>query len=61
MPDWVEPVARYIATEGLEGTFRIAIFAVLGSASIGVLLGTLLTIRFLPSQALIRPGLHSMR
>jgi His/Glu/Gln/Arg/opine family amino acid ABC transporter permease subunit len=54
VPDWVEPVARYIATEGVEGTLRIAVFAVLGSASIGVLLGTLLTIRFLPSQALIR-------
>ena len=54
MPDWVEPVARYIATEGVEGTLRIAVFAVLGSASIGVLLGTLLTIRFLPTQALIR-------
>ena len=54
MPEWVEPVARYVATEGLKGTARIAVFAVLGSALIGVLLGTLLTIRFRPSQALIR-------
>jgi polar amino acid transport system permease protein len=54
VPDWVEPVVRYMATEGLKGTFRIAAFAVLGSALIGVLLGTLLTIRFRPSQALIR-------
>jgi len=54
MPDWVEPVARYMATEGLKGTARIAVLAVVGSAVIGVLLGTLLTIRFRPSQALIR-------
>jgi polar amino acid transport system permease protein len=54
LPDWVEPVARYMAEEGLKGTFRIAAFALFGSAIIGVLLGTLLTIRFRPSQALIR-------
>jgi His/Glu/Gln/Arg/opine family amino acid ABC transporter permease subunit len=54
MPDWVEPVARYMATEGLKGTFRIAAFSLVGSILIGVTLGTLLTIRFLPLRALIR-------
>src|SRR5918997_5631930 len=43
-----------MATEGLKGTARIAVFAVTGSALIGILLGTLMTIRFLPSRALIR-------
>ncbi len=54
MPDWVEPVARYMAEEGLKGTFRIAAFSLVGSALIGITLGTLLTIRFLPTRALIR-------
>jgi polar amino acid transport system permease protein len=54
LPEWVEPVARYMAEVGLKGTLRIAAFAVTGSAVIGVLLGTLLTIRFRPTQALIR-------
>jgi polar amino acid transport system permease protein len=54
MPDWVEPVARYMAEVGLKGTLRIAAFAVVGSAVIGVVLGTLLTIRFRPAQAVIR-------
>src|SRR6187551_3522259 len=44
LPDWVEPVARYMLDPGLTGTLRIAGFAVVGSALIGVLLGTLLTI-----------------
>ncbi|HSL64907.1 MAG TPA: amino acid ABC transporter permease [Gaiellaceae bacterium] len=54
MPDWVEPVARYILEEGLPGTLRVAAFSTVGSAVIGLLLGTLITIRFLPLQALIR-------
>ena len=53
-PDWVEPVARYILEEGLPGTLRVSAIAVLGSASIGIVLGTLMTINFLPSRALIR-------
>jgi polar amino acid transport system permease protein len=52
--DWVEPVARYILEEGLPGTLRVSAFALIGSVSIGVLLGTLITIRFLPLRALIR-------
>ena len=54
MPDWAGPVAHYMVHEGLKNTVRIAIFAILGSTLIGVLLGTLMTIRFRPLQALIR-------
>jgi polar amino acid transport system permease protein len=54
MPDWAGPVAHYMVHEGLKNTGRIAIFAILGSTIIGVLLGTLMTIRFRPLQALIR-------
>ena len=45
MPDWAEPVARYILEEGLPGTLRVAAIAVVGSTVIGIVLGTLLTIR----------------
>jgi polar amino acid transport system permease protein len=54
LPDWVEPTADYMLHEGLPGTLRIAGFSLLASAVIGILLGTLLTIHFLPSRALIR-------
>src|SRR5918992_3808290 len=54
MPDWVEPVARYILLEGLPGTLRVSAFSVLGAALIGVVLGILITIHFLSLQALIR-------
>ena len=54
LPDWVEPVARYMFQEGLTGTLRIAAISVVASTVIGVVLGTLLTIRFWPTRALIR-------
>jgi polar amino acid transport system permease protein len=54
MPDWVEPVARYMLDPGLTGTLRIAIVAVIGSAVIGIVLGTLLTIDSRPLRAAIR-------
>src|SRR5215203_4846538 len=54
LPDWVEPVVRYILTEGLPGTLKISAAAVVGSALIGVVFGTLLTVHFRPLQALIR-------
>lgn len=54
VPDWVEPTVRYMAEEGLKGTFRIAAAALAGSALIGILLGTALTINFRPTRALIR-------
>ncbi len=54
MPDWVEPVARYVLEVGLPATLRVSAIAVVGSAVIGVLLGTLITINFAPTRALIR-------
>ena len=54
LPDWVEPVARYMFEVGLKNTLRTAAVAVVASVLIGVALGTLLTIRFWPSRALIR-------
>ena len=54
MPEWVEPVARYMLDPGLTGTLRIAIVAVIGSAVIGIVLGTLLTLDFLPLRGAIR-------
>ena len=54
LPSWVEPTARYMWEEGVPGTLRIAGISLLASASIGIVLGTLMTLRFLPSRALIR-------
>jgi His/Glu/Gln/Arg/opine family amino acid ABC transporter permease subunit len=54
LPDWIEPVARYMLEEGLANTLKVSAIALVGSALIGITLGTLLTIRFLPTQALIR-------
>jgi len=54
MPDWFEPTARYMAEEGLKGTLRIAAFALVGSTLIGIVLGTLLTVRYRPTRSLIR-------
>ena len=54
MPAWVEPVAHYMFHVGLPMTLRIAAYAVIGSVSIGIALGTLMTIRFPPLQGLIR-------
>ena len=52
--DWAEPVARYVVEEGLPGTLRVAAVSVVGSTLIGIVLGTLITIRFLPLRASIR-------
>lgn len=54
MPEWVEPVAHYMFHVGLPMTLRIAAYAVIGSVSIGIAIGTLMTIRFRPLQGLIR-------
>jgi His/Glu/Gln/Arg/opine family amino acid ABC transporter permease subunit len=54
MPDWAEPVARYVLEEGLPNTLRVAAIAVVASTVIGVLLGTLFTIRTRALRALIR-------
>lgn len=54
LPDWAGDVARYMLEEGLVNTLKIAVIALVGSTLVGVTLGTLLTIRFLPSRVLIR-------
>ena len=54
LPDWVQPVAEYILKTGLKETLKLASVAVAGSAVVGLVLGTLLTIDFLPTRALIR-------
>jgi His/Glu/Gln/Arg/opine family amino acid ABC transporter permease subunit len=54
LPDWVGPVAEYVLKTGLVNTLKISALALAGSTVIGIVFGTLLTIRFLPSRALIR-------
>lgn len=54
VPDWVRPVAEYIFREGLRETLRLAAIAVVASTALGILLGTLLTIRSRPLRAVIR-------
>jgi polar amino acid transport system permease protein len=54
LPDWVGDVARYMLEEGLVNTLKIAAIALVGSTLVGITLGTLLTIKFLPLRALIR-------
>ena len=54
MPDWVSPVAHQMLHDGLRTTVEIAAIAVSASVVVGVALGTLLTIRWLPSRALLR-------
>jgi polar amino acid transport system permease protein len=54
MPDWAEPVVRYILGVGLPATLIVSGVAVVCSTLIGVVLGTLLTIRFLPLRVVIR-------
>jgi His/Glu/Gln/Arg/opine family amino acid ABC transporter permease subunit len=61
MPDWVDPVVRYILEEGLPGTLRVAAISLTGSVLIGVVLGTLITIRFLPLRAVIRSYIEVFR
>jgi His/Glu/Gln/Arg/opine family amino acid ABC transporter permease subunit len=53
-PDWFRPVAEYMLREGLPETLRLAAIAVTASVVVGVLLGTLMTIKFRPLQWLIR-------
>ncbi len=53
-PDWVEPVARYVIEVGLRNTLKLSAIALVGSSVIGITLGTLLTVHFLPTRALIR-------
>ena len=54
LPDWFRPVAEYMLREGLPETLRLSVIAVTASLVVGILFGTLMTIRFRPSQLLIR-------
>jgi polar amino acid transport system permease protein len=61
VPDWVDPVAHYMIHEGLKNTAWIALFAVLGSTVVGIVLGTLMTIRFLPLRTVLRAYIEVWR
>ena len=54
LPDWFRPVAEYMLREGLPETIRLSVIAVTASLVVGILLGTLITIRFRLLQYLIR-------
>jgi polar amino acid transport system permease protein len=54
LPDWLGPVLDYMFSEGLRGTLIISAESVTASAVVGVVLGTLMTIRFWPLRAVIR-------
>jgi polar amino acid transport system permease protein len=54
IPEWFRPVAEYMLREGLPVTLKIAAVAVTASALIGIVLGTLMTINFLPLRSVIR-------
>ena len=60
-PDWVEPVARYMLEVGLANTLKLSAIALVGSSLIGIVLGTLLTVRFLPLRTLIRAYIEIWR
>jgi polar amino acid transport system permease protein len=53
-PDWVRPVAEYMVEVGITNTLKISAVSLVGATFIGIVLGTLLTIRFSPSRAVIR-------
>jgi His/Glu/Gln/Arg/opine family amino acid ABC transporter permease subunit len=44
MPDWAEPVVRYILEVGLPATLRVSVISVVGATVVGIVLGTLLTL-----------------
>jgi polar amino acid transport system permease protein len=54
LPDWAGDVTRYVLEEGLVNTLKISAIALVGSTLVGITLGTLLTIKFLPLRAVIR-------
>ena len=61
IPDWSSDVLRYMFEQGLVNTLKIAAVALVGSVVIGVTLGTLLTIKFLPLRAVIRAYIEVWR
>ena len=54
LPEWAQPVVEYIIHTGLKNTLIIASTSVVLSVVVGVVLGTLLTVHFLPLRAVIR-------
>ncbi len=54
LPEWAQPVAEYVLYTGLENTLKIAAISVVLSVIIGVLLGAIMTIDFLPLRSAIR-------
>jgi polar amino acid transport system permease protein len=61
VPDWVQPVAEYVLKTGLKETAKLAATAVIGSVLIGIVFGTVYTIRFWPSRTLIRAYIEVWR
>lgn len=61
LPNWAQPVADYTLHTGLKNTLIIASASVVLSVAVGVVLGTLLTIRFLPLQGAIRSYIELWR
>ena len=61
IPDWVGPVAEYMLREGLVNTLKIAAISLVGALVIGIVLGTLLTLEFLPVRAAIRAYIEVWR
>ena len=61
IPDWSSDVLRYMLEQGLVNTLKIAVVALIGSVVVGVTLGTLLTIKFLPLRAIIRAYIEVWR
>src|SRR4030095_714421 len=54
IPDWFRPIAEYMLREGLPEKLRLGAISVVASLLVGILLGTLMTIRFEALRWLIR-------
>ena len=54
MPDWAEPVIRYILQVGLPATLRVSAISVVGATVVGIVLGTLLTLDSVVARILTR-------
>jgi polar amino acid transport system permease protein len=54
MPDWAEPVVRYILEVGLPATLRVSAIAVVGATLVGIVLGTVLTLDAAVARILTR-------
>lgn len=54
MPDWAEPVIRYILQVGLPATLRVSAISVVGATVVGIVLGTLLTLDSAVARILTR-------